>query len=125
MNGDGGVGFIPTCVGNTSTERKKNSFMWVHPHVCGEYSMRAMPRTSVLGSSPRVWGILPNQMAESPQRRFIPTCVGNTSPSKSIAARTWVHPHVCGEYSEIDAALKEREGSSPRVWGIPLAMASS
>ena len=52
----------------------------------------------LLGSSPRVWGILAAELFVSPDLRFIPTRVGNTP--------------VREQGHEVDGGL------SPRVWGI-------
>ncbi len=52
--------FIPTCVGNTWAGLRRSRARPVHPHVCGEYVFRGPLRaTFKVGSSPRVWGILP------------------------------------------------------------------
>ncbi len=52
----------------------------------------------VVGSPPRVWGILD----------VIPP--GSTNYT--------VHPHACGEYTRIAGWLGDSSGSPPRVWGI-------
>ncbi len=53
----------------------------------------------MIGSSPRVWGIL-------------------HSPAIVSSASRSVHPHVCGEhFTLIVADLQSANGSSPRVWG--------
>ena len=56
--------FIPTHVGNTL----KYYHVWfaytVHPHACGEYTLRSIRRRRFLGSSPRMWGILFRKMQE-------------------------------------------------------------
>ncbi len=92
------------------------------------------------GSSPRVWGIrLILQKLMPRRRRFIPTCVGNTTSSGADITPRAVHPHVCGEYFElfmqichlvrfiptcvgntagVCAVRASSSGSSPRVWGI-------
>ncbi len=51
------------------------------------------------GSSPRTWGIHPDQASSPPQKRFIPTNVGNTIDIAIIGATLAVHPHERGEYS--------------------------
>ena len=89
----------------------------VHPHVCGEHIFQKTSSDPLIGSSPRVWGTLPIRQGSVIRYRFIPTCVGNTSPSMIMLLPTTVHPHVCGEHTpstEVSCALT---GSSPRVWG--------
>ena len=134
------VWFIPTCVGNTASPSVSESASPVHPHVCGEYESGCD--------------------RDGRRTRFIPTCVGNTYilmrqgfPHYGSSPRVWgipcqrvkltvkmaVHPHVCGEYVELQLhpARDQRFiptcvgntpsasrrtlasiGSSPRVWGI-------
>ena len=111
--------FIPTCVGNTFVFRLTHKAEAVHPHVCGEHFYRPPPCGYFRGSSPRVWGTRPLVFLTSGLFRFIPTCVGNTSPDYGIMKARLVHPHVCGEHSiGIPCPIPSR-GSSPRVWGTP------
>ena len=73
--------------------------------------------SSWLGSSPRVWGTLVKNYHILPQLRFIPTGVGNMEQKlRSIPAKT-VHPHGCGEHSNLLVIRSGLGGSSPRVWG--------
>ena len=48
---------------------------------------------------PHAWGILPYLASRYVRGRFIPTCVGNTTPISTI--------------------FSNNSGSSPRAWGIP------
>ena len=54
-----------------------------------------------------------------------PTHVGNTGTGSHAAASRSVHPHACGEYKRIRAENWMQDGSSPRVWGIPVIEESS
>jgi len=116
------VRFIPTCVGNTiCVERKyagpfgSSPRVWgillqaassafpstVHPHVCGEYCA-CIPGAHTL-------------------HRFIPTCVGNTTPNEKIFyALTGSSPRVWGILKGYTDIWEDYCGSSPRVWGIRL-----
>ena len=75
-----------------------------------------------IGSSPRVWGIRHAARRAMPVHRFIPTRVGNTGRPGPWAVRQAVHPHACGEYRRNYGLLNDPGGSSPRVWGIHLAV---
>ena len=110
--------FIPTCVGNTNSSSPCPFDFAVHPHVCGEYDCVESYKDETTGSSPRVWGIRLACSARYAKPRFIPTCVGNTRSGNAISYPESVHPHVCGEYIPLPRFDKERNGSSPRVWGI-------
>lgn len=59
-----GSRFIPTRVGNTTSNGSSQSINPVHPHACGEYVLSRSDATARNGSSPRVWGILFRKMQE-------------------------------------------------------------
>ena len=70
--------FIPTLVGNTSSDLFTGSATSVHPHACGEHSV---PQKTLFRT-----------------QRFIPTLVGNTSGAQPFNEAGAVHPHACGEH---------------------------
>ena len=53
------------------------------------------------GSSPRLWGTLPRGHADCRWRRFIPTPVGNIHIHLYLLIDDQVHPHACGEHTNI------------------------
>ncbi len=89
----------------------------VHPHVCGEHISSGSEKLGVTGSSPRVWGTHVIFHPDPSNKRFIPTCVGNTFCSVSVSVSVSVHPHVCGEHGIGTNGMNKKRGSSPRVWG--------
>ena len=109
--------FIPTCVGNTCAGHDGACQHAVHPHVCGEHADGDITDVGIAGSSPRVWGTRYPVHAKRINKRFIPTCVGNTTASSQPLLTPTVHPHVCGEHSGKTTAARVCSGSSPRVWG--------
>jgi len=109
--------FIPTCVGNIWAIWTISGCCSVHPHVCGEHRNGAGITTIKRGSSPRVWGTYFPYITWEPDRRFIPTCVGNMRSVGYTGVSVSVHPHVCGEHLKWKYKLATRFGSSPRVWG--------
>ena len=95
------IRFIPTRVGNTIIRANSVLSQSVHPHACGEHSKRALVSSLSFGSSPRVWGTRVWLKNPYSTRRFIPTRVGNT-PSFPICLFPFpVHPHACGEHSNV------------------------
>ena len=110
--------FIPTCVGNTPGRGAHIPRVPVHPHVRGEYDVLACFAYIAPGSSPRAWGIPRPMPCAGYQRRFIPTCVGNTSIARRSFHNWTVHPHVRGEYNPLFREVRQTSGSSPRAWGI-------
>ena len=110
--------FTPTCVGNTGWLAMRALRMAVHPHVRGEYFP---PRKIVgkrSGSPPRAWGIHFRHVHPHPDRRFTPTCVGNTFWKSFWKFCHTVHPHVRGEYAVPVHSQHFAPGSPPRAWGI-------
>ena len=69
--------FIPTCMGNAHPRPPILPPIPVHPHVHGERIIPANNPVRVFGSSPRAWGTLHLPPHQDPDRRFIPTCMGN------------------------------------------------
>ena len=110
--------FIPTHVGNTTDHQAGGAHAAVHPHACGEYFDQREGRTTLAGSSPRMWGIQKREALALMASRFIPTHVGNTSGGLCTGAPAPVHPHACGEYWFTDGGHGSLYGSSPRMWGI-------
>jgi len=49
--------------------------------------------------------------------RFIPTCMGNSSPVVTMTRWVPVHPHVHGELGVPIGNYLSQYGSSPRAWG--------
>ncbi len=111
--------FIPTHVGNTSGSGPWSLRRAVHLHACGEHGRQMATSTSVLGSSPRMWGTLQHTAFEPAQVRFIPTHVGNTLLRRHRACLFAVHPHACGEHHINAQCVVGKVGSSPRMWGTP------
>jgi len=109
--------FIPTPVGNTSTQRLSSESKTVHPHACGEHTEVCGGTVHGRGSSPRLWGT--HQVDQGMKRvdRFIPTPVGNTILFISFQPQIAVHPHACGEHILGQSVDLMSDGSSPRLWG--------
>ena len=111
--------FIPTCVGNTHGSRRSRIYPPVHPHMRGEYSKDFRHALPEGGSSPHAWGIPIGKLMHDVDKRFIPTCVGNTSGRRPRKTPGPVHPHMRGEYSVLEVWKYPPAGSSPHAWGIP------
>ena len=109
--------FIPTAVGNAETVSCWVVCRSVHPHGCGERpSCADFPRHHC-GSSPRLWGTRWVMASPPSDWRFIPTAVGNASPSHPPPSNWPVHPHGCGERIFGQVFGDGIRGSSPRLWG--------
>ena len=109
--------FIPTCVGNTAVPERSDAPGPVHPHVRGEHIRTVNTVTMTVGSSPRAWGTHLGPVFGLRRRRFIPTCVGNTSRRFPLPSCLSVHPHVRGEHISQPSMIPASPGSSPRAWG--------
>ena len=91
--------FIPTPVGNTRADVRREQADAVHPHARGEHQASEWPAMRNNGSSPRPWGTPHDNHHCFYRPRFIPTPVGNTEYMGSEAKATAVHPHARGEHS--------------------------
>ena len=89
----------------------------------GELTRRDESRTDTTGSSPRTWGTLHIRRCRPPGIRFIPMCMGNSTPRPGPLPQRTVHPHVHGELRSGTARGVKVNGSSPRAWGTPPAKA--
>ena len=112
--------FIPTCMGNSHHLRIDAGRIAVHPHVHGELLSWLHSCVAGSGSSPRAWGTPAQSMIPCRKVRFIPTCMGNSSPSTMPWQRRPVHPHVHGELHSKHFRPEVAAGSSPRAWGTLL-----
>ena len=111
--------FIPTCVGTATSSRASRPSRAVHPHVRGDSDRNGVYVGHVGGSSPRAWGQLSERLDRGRRARFIPTCVGTASASRSPWSAPAVHPHVRGDSLQVHEAEGDHLGSSPRAWGQP------
>ena len=119
ISGLQGIRFIPTPVGNALSLTARRRPFSVHPHARGERQGRLFRPRDGRGSSPRPWGTpRPSPLRHEP-RRFIPTPVGNASPSAGMGRAPTVHPHARGERISRALSRCSRPGSSPRPWGTP------
>ena len=116
--------FIPTGVGNAARPRMASSYSTVHPHGCGERRPWLCGEICGGGSSPRVWGTHAEHGFRELIDRFIPTGVGNAWLALIGHNAMAVHPHGCGERDTSGFFVAQFFGSSPRVWGTPLAAAA-
>jgi len=113
--------FIPTHVGNTLAVNCLIVYPPVHPHACGEHWTNPENGGYCTGSSPRMWGTQALPSGQLRRLRFIPTHVGNTQFPGIVRKRHSVHPHACGEHFTDIPPVTLLYGSSPRMWGTPLA----
>ena len=95
------VRFIPTLVGNTLNITIKFFNTSVHPHACGEHPLRNLNHWQSNGSSPRLWGTPLILKEKRKTKRFIPTLVGNTYECDIMPGEKTVHPHACGEHTQL------------------------
>ena len=108
---------IPTRVGTSAYYRADISIIWDHPHACGDKLCRSSLCGVLRGSSPRVWGQGYSVLMNIQEPRIIPTRVGTRSTLLSLYSIVKDHPHACGDKVDRVSCDRQREGSSPRVWG--------
>ena len=86
----------------------------------GEYPLPVSVVRESGGSPPHAWGIRPLCYYRRRPVRFTPTCVGNTSARAISSDFLAVHPHMRGEYPNIQWTGGIPDGSPPHAWGILL-----
>src|SRR5699024_5845993 len=109
---------IPTCVGLGDGAPDGAGGGSVHPHVRGAWNTNAPDAPTLVGPSPRAWGLGIGSGGCTPWWRSIPTCVGLgfTIPVEVVFSS--VHPHVRGAWASICSVLLWFDGPSPRAWGL-------
>ena len=88
-----------------------------HPHACGDKLLTVPVLLTVLGSSPCVWGQVPQCCPIVLCLRIIPMRVGTRWLAVIQQAVNEDHPHACGDKRRLTDRLSRRAGSSPCVWG--------
>ena len=86
--------------------------------MCGGYAACLLLPDQALGLSPRVRGILPQDIIDEAMEGSIPACAGDTIHEFDLFFATKVYPRVCGGYDASGASSAQDKGLSPRVRGI-------
>ena len=95
----GEVGIIPACAGSTCPHRRRWTFTWDHPRMCGEHDKEVFAALAAAGSSPHVRGALEIQGVAFLRDGIIPACAGSTSRIRDARSDPWDHPRMCGEHT--------------------------
>ena len=117
-------GIIPAYAGNTSAVDNVVELVGDHPRVCGEHLLLFSNLTSFLGSSPRMRGTLDYHHVDIDHGGIIPAYAGNTLRFSRSVSPYRDHPRVCGEHIEYKVEGATSQGSSPRMRGTPIALAT-
>ena len=86
--------------------------------MCGEYDDTTYEPERMMGSPPRVRGILTDGGQVNFFVGITPACAGNTNVNVSAYRLNQDHPRVCGEYMLMLKSATTLSGSPPRVRGI-------
>ena len=108
----------PAHAGNTFLLYGFSSSLWDHPRACGEYRGQVHDFGRLLGSPPRMRGILEQLFRISKNQVITPAHAGNTYPGCQKWQRRRDHPRACGEYPMRRIRFPWRLGSPPRMRGI-------
>ena len=90
-----------------------------HPRACGVYLDSFFGFLKSFGSSPRVRGLRVCSRGAAVGCRIIPARAGFTLPVAAGGFFIWDHPRACGVYVTVSGGTRGRQGSSPRVRGLP------
>ena len=92
-----------------------------HPHACGDKRYTTNLLKCELGSSPRVWGQVFNDLVKTKRCFIIPTRVRTSYNYACWGCGSGDHPHACGDKFHDFLLSNKLAGSSPRVWGQVLS----
>ena len=92
--------------------------------MCGGSSTSALPQSADRGTSPRVRGKRTREAGKPQVRGYIPACAGEAEYRHLFWMLEWVHPRVCGGSVGIVVLAPHQQGTSPRVRGKPVDVAS-
>ena len=115
-------GIIPTRVGTRTSPFHKVGMYKDHPHACGDKSLGSSNEYRYEGSSPRMWGQAATAAAPQDSDRIIPTRVGTSCKANCGKSAPRDHPHACGDKCHSRRERRNRQGSSPRMWGQVLLL---
>ena len=116
------IRIIPTRVGTSRQSAYQDDKARDHPHACGDKSLGSSNEYRYEGSSPRVWGQAATAAAPQDSDRIIPTRVGTSCKANCGKSAPRDHPHACGDKCHSRRERRNRQGSSPRVWGQVLLL---
>ena len=88
---------IPMRVGTRLRKKLVRKKLKDHPHACGDKLSPEKAASSVLGSSPRVWGQVADLSDKIDRDRIIPTRMGTSQKKLYKGGLTKDHPHACGD----------------------------
>ena len=88
-----------------------------HPHAYGDKNVPISSISTIVGSSPRVWGQGRYHKILRVIPGIIPTRMGTSTPLKIKRHMPKDHPHAYGDKDVDFESMCDDIGSSPRVWG--------
>ena len=112
------LGITPAHAGNTAFTSSSVGGSGDHPRACGEYQRSEHYNVIVLGSPPRMRGILDNYLPLSGGTGITPAHAGNTEGHEVWLLPAKDHPRACGEYLLAFSKDSACIGSPPRMRGI-------
>ena len=115
---------IPAHAGKTERAFSVLSREWAHPRACGENLFVDGDGVCLEGSSPRMRGKRRGEHRASVADRLIPAHAGKTAPTNTRRRARWAHPRACGENVRRDVERQGDVGSSPRMRGKPMFLAT-
>ena len=117
--------FIPAHAGSTRYFCAREINLSVHPRACGEHTNRPITGYASTGSSPRMRGAPVKPCSAASASGFIPAHAGSTKGACFTRFSFSVHPRACGEHINRSAVDGSEYGSSPRMRGARILLASN
>ncbi|EHE85032.1 hypothetical protein CRL705_1907 [Latilactobacillus curvatus CRL 705] len=121
----GRPGIIPIYMGSTFFDNLTELDVENHPHIHGEYNGSGNVAMTQWESSPYTWGVHAHITTIIKSRRIIPIYMGSTNLLLHLRIPYRNHPHIHGEYSKGEDAVRSYLESSPYTWGVLYLRSSS
>ena len=117
-------GLIPAHAGKTTRAKLVAFHAAAHPRACGENNKAISAPINKGGSSPRMRGKLPERAGHVLNSGLIPAHAGKTLSIGPRRKPMPAHPRACGENVSAKRSLIPKGGSSPRMRGKLLRVAT-
>ena len=88
--------------------------------MCGDYEARVVWIVKEPDTTPRVRGLLVENIQGHLFPRYNPACAGTTTVLAMPSTRLPIQPRVCGDYQSTDYLLVDGVDTTPRVRGLPI-----
>ncbi len=107
----------PAYAGKSPHPHRQTAQATDHPRVCGEKRLQKSSCRMPWGSPPRMRGKEGDEGVGAADSRITPAYAGKSLRARTVHAKSWDHPRVCGEKTPLLFCAVALQGSPPRMRG--------